>query len=130
MKGSYLLVLEIGKSMDIRVGALGIVQFKKGRYIYVGSAMNSLEKRINRHLRKNKKIFWHIDYVLSSPNVRIVKVLFKESEKKEECFIARNVVGEPIKDFGSSDCSCKSHFFRISDIFFKTDIELRTWELT
>ncbi len=30
----------------------------------VGRALNGLEERINRHLRRNKRDSWHIDYLL------------------------------------------------------------------
>jgi len=54
-RGSYLLVLKIEKEKLIEIGRLGKFWFQKGYYIYVGSAMNSLRARIERHRQKRKK---------------------------------------------------------------------------
>lgn len=115
MKGSYVLLIENKKDSKIIIGSLGSIFFKKGLYAYVGSAMNGLETRVARHLRKNKKIFWHIDYFLRSKNVKILDVYYKESPIKEECEIAKKIskCGTPVKGFGCSDCKCGSHLFRI-----------------
>ena len=51
--------MELLKEGKIRIGSLGKITFKKGFYAYVGSAMNNLEKRVQRHLRK-KKNFYHL----------------------------------------------------------------------
>lgn len=117
MKGSYILLIKLLKDSEIKVGSLGTISFKKGFYVYVGSAMGGLEQRINRHLRKNKKTFWHIDYLLNNRGAKIIKVFYKESEEKEECNIAGKVskLGEHILGFGCSDCRCESHLFRIKN---------------
>ena len=76
--------------------------------------MNSLEARIARHLRKNnKKLRWHVDYLLANESVEVVDVLIRESDKKEECSIARELGErfEAINGVGCSDCRCKSHLF-------------------
>jgi Uri superfamily endonuclease len=62
-KGIYILVVSVSKDINVNVGALGSVNFEKDLYAYVGSAQNNLEKRIERHLRKTKQKFWHIDYL-------------------------------------------------------------------
>ena len=115
MKGVYVLVISVSKDIRVSVGALGSVNFEKGLYAYVGSAQNNLEKRIKRHLRKVKRKFWHIDYLLENEFVGVVKVLYKEAEKSEECKIASRL-GEnsiPVENFGCSDCGCISHLFRL-----------------
>ena len=68
-------------------------------------------QRIQRHLRKQKKTHWHIDYLLN--HVKIVNVFYKQSEVKEECFIAKTLEKELsiTPGFGCSDCACKSHLF-------------------
>ncbi len=111
MKGSYLLIIKNPIKKHIKIGSLGRLVFDKGYYIYVGSAMNSLEARIARHARKNKKLFWHIDYLLS--HTKIVGVLIKPSNKKQECNIAKIIAKNfsCIPRFGCSDCKCKSHLF-------------------
>jgi len=110
MKGSYLLIMELTRDKNIAVGALGIIHFKKGYYAYVGSAMNSIEKRVERHLRKEKKLRWHIDYLLQHAEIK--SIFYRESYEKEECKIAKTFSGlQCIKNFGSSDCRCESHLF-------------------
>lgn len=111
MKGSYLLIMEIKEDKKIKIGALGKIEFKKGYYAYVGSAMSSIEKRVERHLRKEKKLRWHIDYLLQHAELK--SIFYRESNEKEECSIAKAFSnGFPcIKNFGSSDCKCKGHLF-------------------
>ncbi len=117
MKGIYCLHLKIGKKIGMKVGSLGFVYFPKGNYIYVGSAQNSLEKRILRHFSKSKKIRWHIDYLLKSRWVKIKKVFYKIADKSEECKTATLLFkfGTAIKKFGCSDCKCFSHLFKIEN---------------
>jgi Uri superfamily endonuclease len=112
MKGSYLLIVELKDDMLISIGRKGRKRFDKGNYAYVGSALNGLEQRIQRHLRADKKLHWHIDYLLK--NSKITDVFYKKSVYKEECDIAKSF-GEhlpSIKGFGCSDCKCESHLFR------------------
>lgn len=78
MKGSYCLIINVEKDTKIKIGKkLGIINFKKGCYVYVGSAMNSLESRVKRHLSDNKKKHWHIDYLLLNKNSKIKKNIYK-----------------------------------------------------
>jgi len=128
MKGSYLLLMELSKDRKISVGKLGEIEFKKGIYVYVGSALNGIENRLNRHLRKNKKLHWHIDYLLK--NAEIIDILYNENDSKQECFIAKQLNDKLsiISGFGCSDCRCKSHLFygsykQIKDIIAKLDMK-------
>ena len=115
MKGIYVLILKVKKSIKIKIGALGKIKFPKGSYAYVGSAQNNLEKRVARHLKKRKIKFWHIDYLLANKNVKINRIMYKSAGKSEECRIAQFLsnVEKPVKGFGSSDCKCESHLFRL-----------------
>lgn len=112
MKGSYLLLIELKEGKKIRIGKIGNIYFPKGYYLYVGSAMNGIEKRIARHIKKDKKMRWHIDYLLKNAN--LIEIFYKENEIREECRIAENFLLSGfsfIKKFGASDCRCKSHLF-------------------
>lgn len=115
-----MLIIQVDKKVDVNVGALGKLTFEKGLYAYVGSAQANLEQRIKRHLGKEKRLFWHIDYLLNDSATRIVKVLYKQADRIEECELAEVIGerGEPVDGFGCSDCSCKSHLFRIEDYRF------------
>ena len=118
MKGIYCLIIKIKKNIKVKVGYLGFLKFKKGNYVYVGSAQNNIGKRIERHLRKIKNKFWHIDYLLANKNVKIEKVFYKRAGKKEECKIAcfLSKIEESIKKFGCSDCKCVSHLFKLKNL--------------
>jgi Uri superfamily endonuclease len=111
MKGTYLLIMMLPEETSVLVGKKGVVRFQKGWYVYVGSAMNGLDQRIQRHLRKQKKIHWHIDYLL--PHTQINSVFIKETKRTEECRIAHILAEsfEYIPGFGCSDCACPSHLF-------------------
>ncbi|MBS7605307.1 MAG: GIY-YIG nuclease family protein [Candidatus Bathyarchaeia archaeon] len=117
MKGIYALIIYVSKEKNVIVGSLGPLTFKRGFYVYVGSAQNNLERRITRHFDKSKRVFWHIDYLLKDGDAEIVNVLFKRASREEECRLALALSSsyEPIKGFGSSDCKCQSHLFRIDD---------------
>ena len=98
--------------MRIRVGALGIVDIKKGTYCYVGSAMNGLDQRIRRHLSEKKTLHWHIDYLTNEcVSIKAYEVPAGVAEC-EICAIVRKNGGKAaIKGFGCSDCRCETHLF-------------------
>jgi Uri superfamily endonuclease len=82
-KGVYQLHLRLDKPKRIRVGKLGVFTFPAGRYIYTGSAMNGLIGRLRRHLKKRKKLHWHIDYLLRHAKIETIFVL--ETGERVEC---------------------------------------------
>lgn len=120
MKGIYVLVVSVSRNVSASVGALGTVRFEKGLYCYAGSAQNNLEKRIKRHLEKNKREFWHIDYLLANDVAEVVRVFYQEAGKSEECAISKKLAerGVPVKGFGSSDCECNGHLVKIENYAF------------
>jgi Uri superfamily endonuclease len=111
LKGIYALLINLITNEKIKVGSLGVVHFRKGDYIYIGSAMNGITGRIKRHLRDEKKIHWHIDFLLK--HTKISKAYYLEGEKRKECLLARGLAAQfdVVKKFGSSDCNCKGHLF-------------------
>ncbi len=115
MKGSYVLLMRLESPCRIAVGGLGPVDFERGHYAYVGSALGSLEKRIERHLGSRKRIHWHIDYLLEKAHVD--EVFSVESPLRLECRIAKRLASklESVKGFGCSDCRCRSHLFYSED---------------
>jgi len=127
MKGIYCLIIKIKKNIKVKVGSLGFLEFKKGNCVYIGSAQKNLEKRVKRHLSKEKKKFWHIDYLLMSNDVKIEKIFYKKASKQEECKIScfLSKIEEPIKGFGCSDCKCVSHLFRLRSLKNIDKLKLR-----
>jgi Uri superfamily endonuclease len=125
MKGIYVLIITVARNISVKVGALGMVEFKHGLYAYVGSAQNNLNKRLERHQRLEKKKFWHIDYLLANRQAKIVKIFHKKATRSEECRLSAQLSknGRSIVGFGSSDCNCRSHLFKIQGYeFLKEDM--------
>jgi Uri superfamily endonuclease len=125
MKGAYILILRLKKNSQIKIGSLGPINFQKGFYCYVGSALGKIgiKKRIERYEKLNQKRKgnkkWHIDYFLTNPNVSILGVLIFPSKKKIECKISKKLergAEKVIPKFGSSDCKCKSHLYYFKSI--------------
>jgi Uri superfamily endonuclease len=118
-KGTYALVLHLEDREEITVGRLGTFAFPAGYYLYVGSALGpgGLEARLARHRRLDKKLHWHIDYLLE--HAQLVEVWSAASTDKLECLwaqAARQLSGSetPVPGFGSSDCHCPSHLIYLA----------------
>jgi Uri superfamily endonuclease len=106
---SYQLDITVIKPTRLAIGQFGIYDFPAGHYIYTGSAKCNMEARIARHLRKDKKLKWHIDYLLASPFALVNKAT---QFAQAECELNQNTVGIVlIAGFGASDCraGCDSH---------------------
>lgn len=118
-KGIYCLVLR-NVSCTVDVGALGPLHFARGWHVYTGSAQGPGGlARVSRHIRVKREGIrsprWHIDYLLVHPGFELVSVACAPTQDHEnECRIAGLLTIAPINDFGSSDCSCRSHlgYFR------------------
>ena len=111
-RGSYLLVLNLRRDRKIGVGKLGRIHFKKGFYVYVGSAMANLSKRMERHRHLRKQHHWHIDELRAVAEFH--SVLAIRSSERIECEVAKAVSGIAewsVPRFGSTDCSCETHLF-------------------
>jgi Uri superfamily endonuclease len=106
---TYQLYIQLKRNVRITVGKLGTFDFPAGNYIYTGSAKHNLTARIRRHLSKEKKLRWHIDYLLTNPACSITRV---ETFTTSECRLNQKSAGEVIvPHFGASDCKagCRSH---------------------
>jgi Uri superfamily endonuclease len=117
-KGTYVLVLSLARhSFFPVVGHFRNVNLPAGYYAYVGSAFGAggLRARVGRHLRLEKKLHWHIDYV--RPAMVIAEVWVTEDTQRRECDWSR-LVGTslggvvPVPGMGSADCDhCPAHFY-------------------
>jgi sugar fermentation stimulation protein A len=116
VKGSYCIAAFLPEDTDIEIARLGTFSFPRGMYIYTGSALSSLEGRIGRHLGREKKMKWHIDFFLEEAEASgFIPIV---STKKEECSINSKFLengGIIAKGFGSSDCDCSSHLVYLGD---------------
>jgi len=106
---TYQLHITLQQAQRVHVGRLDEFLFPAGNYLYTGSARRNLPARVRRHLSRQKKQRWHIDYLLMAAKVRVTAVgLFSETE----CYCNQQVSGEILlAGFGASDCraQCGSH---------------------
>jgi Uri superfamily endonuclease len=123
-KGAYVLCLRVEQPLLLRVGSLGTVSLPAGRYAYVGSAQLGVAARVARHRRlaelKAGKMHWHIDYLLTHPQVNWDGEILMEDAV--ECNLSRQIasmigVSAPKPGFGSSDCSagCAAHLYHLPE---------------
>lgn len=113
-KGTYLLLARLNREVNIQVGKLGMFSFDAGWYAYAGSALGpgGLRARLARHARADKRLHWHIDYLLQ--HAVLETVWHAAYPERLECAWAaaiRNLPGAqtPVPGFGASDCRCTSH---------------------
>ncbi len=114
MPRTYQLHIHVAQPLILRIGALGKFDFPAGEYVYTGSARRNFEARIARHLRREKKIRWHIDYLLTAPGVTVTAVV---RSVNDECALNQATPGRmPCAGFGASDCrqGCGSHLKLLS----------------
>ncbi|MDP1659223.1 MAG: GIY-YIG nuclease family protein [Methylotenera sp.] len=106
---TYQLDILLTEPARLSIGKLGAFDFPAGQYVYTGSAQRNIKARIARHLRREKMLKWHIDYLLASPQASIIKVM---QYAIPECEMNQRTAGRIlIAGFGSSDChaGCGSH---------------------
>jgi Uri superfamily endonuclease len=106
---TYQLVIRLAQSSTVRIGRLGVFEMPAGVYVYTGSARRNLEARIRRHLSHEKRLHWHVDYLLGHPDARVIDV-FRFAEP--ECEVNARTPGRClVPGFGASDCrhGCGSH---------------------
>jgi Uri superfamily endonuclease len=117
IKSSYILLIYCHDHVNIKTRAK-IFTLDKGFYIYIGSCGINCS-RILRHigLRRKKRLFWHIDYLLERCSLRKLMIipdideilLTKLLSEDKELF-------EEIPGFGSSDDHVnKTHLLKIKN---------------
>jgi len=110
LRGAYILLLYLPRNSIIKTKGK-VFRLKKGYYAYVGSGMNSLEGRVLRHLRKDKKLHWHIDYLTLIATPLKAYLVPSPVRIEEELSKSLNMVGKVVKGFGSSDLSVPGNLF-------------------
>ena len=106
---------------------MGVATFPRGTYVYTGSAMKGLSARLERHLKRRKKLHWHIDYLLAPHETEIKKIVIYRPVPGQECrqnqwIAALAGAAVVLKGFGASDChsGCASHLS-----FFSSEANLK-----
>ena len=110
--GTYALITNLNRKFNLRVGQFGIYSLLPGYYVYTGSALGGLSDRLRRHLRSEKRLHWHIDYLLQKATV--AQIWYAPGQDKLECTWNTIVMSLPeallpIRGFGASDCHCYTH---------------------
>ena len=78
----------------------------------MGSARKNLAKRIERHLRRRKTFFWHVDYLRDqSERCTAIPIRTRYPLEHEIARALGEVAEWAIPGFGCSDCSCETHLF-------------------
>ena len=117
LKGSYILAIRLEAGLRLTVGRLGNCDFPAGLYLYFGSALNGLAGRVGRHLRREKKLRWHVDYLTAAAGVG--QVWWAGDETRRECSWAQAALQQgasvSVPGFGSSDCRCSAHLLYLGD---------------
>jgi len=120
--GTYLLLFRVTTATHINIGRLGHLRLTPGVYVYVGSARGpgGLSARIRRHLRREKRLHWHIDYI--TQQLSPTAILFTTHPHVTECGWVHTLLPlpgteTPLPGLGNSDCraGCPAHFLRISE---------------
>ena len=126
LKGTYTLIMACKKPFKVKIGKVGQAQIEKGLCLYTGSALgrgaSSLEKRVSRHYRKNKRIKWHVDFLTVRPEIVVETAVCLESSERFECRISQLLISKlhakpVVLHAGSTDCKCAGHllYLRFAD---------------
>lgn len=141
-----MLLLHLGKTTEIEIGAIGTRTFKRGFYVYFGTAHGGggVCKRVGRHARllgDNKKRKWNVDYFRE--HATLVEVWFSHAPAEFECrwskaFSRLSISSVPVKKMGGWDCkTCPAHFYKLSqrpttsllrEVFSTTPIQVSQYE--
>ncbi len=118
--GNYLLEIQAPALPAVKIGRLGRFDLPGGWYYYVGSARGpgGLRARLGRHLKPNKRLHWHIDYLLElSPVKRVFWAETAGNIEHDWANLLRATFSGLVlcPGFGASDCRCKAHLFYFSE---------------
>ena len=116
--GVYQLWIQVRPPVVLPVGSLGRVRFAAGTYIYTGRASRGLRARVLRHVQGGRRRHWHIDYLLTNPAARVVRVVLAAPDPDSECRVnattGRGAMAA-VPHFGTSDCrnGCPAHLWLV-----------------
>lgn len=126
------MYLHLPIAHTLTLGALGQYAFAAGSYSYIGSALGTggLRARLTRHTHADKRLHWHIDFLLRVATVRAA--CYVESVRRYECRWSQGLLRlpqayVPAPRFGASDCrdGCAAHL-----IGFEGVMPVMTWHKT
>lgn len=108
--GAYALLVVLAEGVEVRLPGRAPAVLPAGRFLYCGSARGpgGLRARVGRHMRRDKRVRWHIDRLTLAGQVAGAWV-FPDGD---ECALVAGLsrLPVPLPGFGSSDCRrCASH---------------------
>ena len=116
----YVVAAWVPRRETIVVGALGPITFTRGWYAYVGSARRGRDARVARHMRPDKPVRWHADYLFSRhPATRSWLFDTELTECDLAALLRRQSANEqvqPLARFGASDCGCEGHMVGVRPV--------------
>ena len=122
--GAYLLLMHLVEDLPLSGRFKGHV-LPAGHYLYAGSARGpgGLRARITRHLKRHKKIRWHVDQLTTRAS-HVSALPYPDAPGAQgisECHLAGLLADagftQPLPRFGSSDCPrCTSHLLRWREV--------------
>ncbi|HKJ67799.1 MAG TPA: GIY-YIG nuclease family protein [bacterium] len=125
--GGYVLSMHACRNLRIRIGALGTCAIREVLYYYGGSARRGIGSRIQRHARPTKPRHWHIDYLTTRSDIRVLEAwCYPEQFDTEHQlqYLPQVDLENILPGFGAGDCAegCPSHLWHASDKLFPEDI--------
>lgn len=111
--GSYRLAIALpdGAPLPPRLATrVGCAALPAGWVVYAGSARGpgGLRARVRRHLRRDKTLRWHVDWLTTAPGA---VTLVQACPARSECGLTAEALAIdgawcPVPGFGASDCAC------------------------
>ncbi len=121
LKGAYVLVLTLSDRGEVCTKKRCWI-LESGTYVYVGSGMVNLEKRVLRHFRSKKKLHWHIDYLSQYAKPLFAFLIPSDKSLEEEISHAFAKYFRCVDGFGASDLGVSSNLYLIDDFSKFSDI--------
>jgi len=106
---TYQLYVRLRRPACVTAGRLGPHPLEAGWYVYTGSARRAMARRLQRHLAVDKRLRWHIDFLLAREEAVLEWIAVLGAG---ECAANRATGGAiAVAGFGASDCrsGCGSH---------------------
>ena len=105
--------MRLERATLLSIGRTRQAHFEAGYYLYVGSALNGLRARLKRYLHEERRLHWHIDWLLQA--ARLLEIWYHIGPERLECLWAMRLATSNVRPtpfaFGASDCRCHTHLF-------------------
>jgi Uri superfamily endonuclease len=128
-RGTYLLLLECDRQVELPIGKLGNMTTEPGYYLYVGSAFGpgGIQARVNHHARIASRPHWHMDYLRAAAELLDAWCVYGTRGEHAWAYslMQSEAAAMPLKGFGSSDCDCATHLFYFKHKPVKAELEKR-----